>query len=161
MSDDDSTNSTTSPTNNVHVLTSMLAMVDDDEKDDPGDYDEFRSDYDLDNDGVFDNDNVDSGEGFVCMAVVDSWDPPQADEYEDDDILLPHGVFDVSDNPSIHPNSFNGIINDSLGCPYINDDPVTPTQALHHALLKSLMRNKRSDVDKSIKHYDALRCKLQ
>ena len=135
MSDDDNTDSTTNPTSDVHVLTSMLAMVDDDEEDDPGDYDEFRSDYDLDDDGVFDNDDIDSEEGFVCMAVTDSWDPPQVDEYEDDDILLRHGVFDVNGNPSIHPNFFNGALNDNPGRPYINDNPISNTQMLHRNLL--------------------------
>ena len=147
MSDDDNTNSTTNQTNDVHVLTLMLAMVYDDEEDDPGDYNEFRSDYDLDNEGVFDVDDVDSGEGFVCMAVTDAWDPHQVDKYKDDDILLRHGVFDVNSNPSIHPNFFNGILNDSLSRPHINDDLITPTQVLHYALLRSSMRKKRGDVD--------------
>ena len=87
--------------------------------------------------------------------------PPQPDEYKDDDILLPHGVFNVGDNPSIHPNFFNSVLNDSLGRPYNNDNPLIPTKAFHHALLKSSMRKKRGDVDKSIDHYDALKCKLQ
>ena len=161
MSDHANTNSTTNPTNDVHVLKLMLAMVDDDEEDDPGGYDEFCSDYDLNDDDVFVNDDVDSGDGFMCMAVTDSWDPPQANEYKDDDILLHHSVFDVNGNPSIHPNFFNGVLNDSLGRPYINDDPITPTQVFHHTLPKSSMRKKRGNVDKSIEHYNALRCKLQ
>ena len=61
----------------------------------------------------------------------------------------------------MHPNFFNGILNDNLGSPYINDDPISNIQILHHALLKSSMRKKRGDVENSIKHYDALCCKFQ
>ena len=61
------------------------------------------------------------------MTVTDSWLPPE-NEYDDDDILLRPGVFDVGDKPSIHPNFFNGTLNDSLGRPYINDDPISNTQ---------------------------------
>ena len=124
------------------MWTSLLALADDDEDDDPGSYDEFRSNYDLDDDSVFDNDDIDNGEGYVCIAVTDSLNPPQVDEYKDDDILLRHGVFDVNGNPSIHPNFFNGVLNDSLGCPYINNNPFTPTQVLHYALLKSPSLNR-------------------
>ena len=95
------------------------------------------------------------------MTVIDSWDPLADDAYEDDDILLRHGVFDTDGNPSIHPNSFHDTLNNSLGRPYTNNDPISETQVLHHALLKSSMRIKRGDVDNSIKHYDALRCKFQ
>ena len=139
----------------------MLAIVDDDEEDDNGGYDEFCSDYGLDDYGIFHNVNIDDGEGFVWMTVTDSWDPSQPDEYKDDDILLPYGVFDVGNNPSIHPNFFKGVLNDSLGRLYNNDAPITPTQTFHHALLKFLMRKKRGNLDKFIEHYDALRCKLQ
>ena len=75
---------------------------------------------------------------------------PSEDEYDDDNILLRHGVFDVGDEPSIHPNFFNSTLNDSLGRPYINDDHISSTQVFHHALLKSLMRKKRGDIDNSI-----------
>mmetsp|Transcript_27886 Transcript_27886/g.31344 ORF Transcript_27886/g.31344 Transcript_27886/m.31344 type:complete len:206 (-) Transcript_27886:155-772(-) len=95
------------------------------------------------------------------MTLTDKWDPSPTDVYRDDNILLRHGVFDVGDNASIHPNYFNGVLNDSLGRPYTNDDPLTPTQTLHHALLKSSMRYKKGDVEKSIDHYDAVKCKLQ
>ena len=58
------------------VINQDLGIDENDEEDDPGDYNEFLSDYDFDNDCVFDNDDVDSGEGFMCMAVTYSWDPP-------------------------------------------------------------------------------------
>ena len=48
---------------------------------------------------------------------------PQKNEYKDNDILLCPGVFDVGDNPSVHPNFFNGTLNNSLGRLYINDNP--------------------------------------
>ena len=89
------------------------------------------------------------------MTVTDSWLPLE-DEYEDDNILLRPSVFDVGDNPSIHANFSNGTLNDSLGHPYTNDNPISNTQKLPHVLLKSSMRKKRGDVDNSIKHYDAL-----
>ena len=41
----------------------LVAVTDDDVDDDPDDYDEFRSNYDLDDGGVFDNDDADVGEG--------------------------------------------------------------------------------------------------
>ena len=50
----------------------LLAVADDDGDDDPGDYDEFCSDYDLDGEVIFDNDDADNGEGYVCMMVTDS-----------------------------------------------------------------------------------------
>ena len=149
------------PTDENPAWTSLLEVADDDDNDDPGDYDEFRSDYDLDGNGVLDNDNTGQGKEYCCMTVTDSWCPLENDEYEDDDILLRHGVFDNGGNPSIHPNFFHGTLNNSLGWPYINDDPIYETQVLHHTLLKSLMRIKRGDVDNSINHYDALWCKFQ
>ena len=139
---------------------SLLAVADDDD-DDPSDYDKFRSNYDLDDDGLFDNDDTGQGEGYVCMIVTDSWYLLEDDEYGDDDILLRPGVFNVGANPSIHPNFFHGTLNGSLGRPYINNNPISNTQVLHHALLKSLMRIKRGDIDNSIKHYDTLWCKFQ
>ena len=106
----------------------MTAFVDDDEEDDDGDYNDFRDNYDLDGDGIFDNDDsIEEGEAYVCMAVIDEWDPQPHNVYRDDDILLKHGVFDDGGNPSIHPNYFSGTLNDSLGRPYQNDDPLTPT----------------------------------
>ena len=165
-SEDDSVpnNNDTNSTNPIDedpTWISLLVVVDDDDNDGPGDYDEFCSDYDLDNNGVFDNNDTGQGEEYVCMTVTDSLYPLEDDEYEDDDILLRHGVFDVGGNPSICPNFFHGTLDDSLGWPYINDNPISDTQVLHHALLKSLMRIKRGDVDKSIEHYDAIRCNCQ
>ena len=153
--DTDSTN----PTDENPAWTSLLVVADDD--DDPGDYNEFRSDYDLDDNSVFDNDDAGEGEGYCCMTVTDSWDPQVDDEYEDDDILLQHGVFDTGGNPSIHPNFFHRTLNNNIGWPYTNDDPISATNIKHRALLKSSMRIKRGDVDNSIKHYDALWCKFQ
>ena len=77
------------------------------------------------------------------MTVTDSWLFLEEDEYEDNDNYLRPGVFDVGGNPSIHPNFFNGTLNDSLSRPYIIDDSISNTQVLHHALLKSLMKKKR------------------
>ena len=90
---------------------------------------------------MFDNDDTGQGEGYCCMMVTDSWFPLEDDEYEDDDILLRHGVFDTGGNPSIHPNFFHDTLNNSLGWPYTNNDPISEIQVLHHALLKSSMKN--------------------
>ena len=77
------------------------------------------------------------------MTVTNLWLPPKDEyEYDDDDILLRPGVFDVGDEPRIYPNFFNCTLNDSLGRPYINENPIFNTQVFHHALLKSLMRKK-------------------
>ena len=70
---DNNTDSTTTPDDDGHVLGSMTAMVDDDKEDD-GVNNEFCSDYDLDNDGIFDNDSINEGEAFVCMTLSDTWD---------------------------------------------------------------------------------------
>ena len=156
----DDTNST-NPTDEDPTWMSLLAVADDDDDDDPGDYNKFRSDYDLGDDSVFENNDTSQGEGYVCMTVTDSWYPIEDDEYEDGNILLHHSIFNVGGNPSIHPNFFHGTLNDNLGWPYINDDPISETQVLHHALLKSLLRIKRGNIDNSIEHYDALWCKFQ
>ena len=60
-----------------------------------------------------DNDDTGNGVGYVFMMVTNSWLPLKEDEYEDDDILLCPSMFDVGDNPSIHPNFFNGTLNNS------------------------------------------------
>ena len=130
MSDNDNTNSTTNPTNIDPTWMSLLVVTDDDGEDDPGDYNEFCFNYDLDVNSIFDNDNTDNGEGYVCMRVIDSWLSLEEIEYKDNDILLCPGVFDVSENISIHPSFFNGILHDSFGCPYINDDPISNIQIL-------------------------------
>ena len=134
----DDTNSTNLTKENP-AWTSLLVVTNDD-VDDPGDYDEFRSDYDLDDDGVFDNDDTGEGEGYCCMMVTDSWDPLADDKYEEDDILLRHGVFDTGGNPSIHPNFFHGTLNNSIRRLYTNNDPISATHVLHRTLLKSWMR---------------------
>ena len=161
VSSNDNTNSTTNPINKDPPWMSLLALADDNGKGDPDDYNEFHSDYDLNGNTVFDNDDAGNEKRYVCMTVTDTWLPLEEDEYKDDDILLRPNVFGVSDKPSIYPNFLNGTLNDSFGCPYINDDPISNTQILFHALLKSSMRKKRDDVDNSIKHYDALCCKFQ
>ena len=157
--DNDDTVSSTSA-DEAHAWSHLLA-ADDDVDDEPSDFDEFRSEYDLDGDGVFDNDDTSEGEGFCCITVTDSWDPQVDINYNDDAILLQHGVFDTVGNPSIHPNFFNDTLNNSIGRPYINKDPISETKILHHALLKSSLRIHRGDIMKSIEHYDALRCKFQ
>ena len=80
---------------------------------------------------------------YVCMTVTDSLLPLEDDEYEYDDILLRPGVFDVSGNPSIHPNFSNGTLNNSLDSPYINNNLIFNTHIFCHTLLKSLMKKKR------------------
>ena len=157
----DNTDFTTNPANKDPLWMLLLEVADDDKDDDPGDYNEFCSNYNLDNDSVFDNDDIDQGKGHICMTINGSWFPLEEDEYEYDDILLRSGVFNVGSNPSIHPNFFNGTLNNILGYPYINDNPIFNTQVLHHALLKSLMRIQMGDVDNLIKNYDALQCKFQ
>ena len=161
VSNNNNTDYTTNPTDGDPVRMSLLTVADDYDEDDPGDYNEFCPNYDLDDDGVFDNDDTNNGEGYVCMTVTDSWFSLGEEEDEDDDILLRPGVFDVNGILSIHPNFFNGTLNDSLGCPYINDNPISNTQVLRHVLIKSLMRKKKGDVDNSIEHYDTLWCKFQ
>ena len=120
VSDNNNTNSTTSATNKNPMWMLLLVMVltDDDGKENSGDYVKFCSNYDLNDNGVFDNDNTDNGEGCVCMTVTNSWLPLEDDKYEEDFILLVPSVFDVSGNSSIYPNLFNGTLNDSLGSPY-------------------------------------------
>ena len=73
------------------------------------------------------------------MTVTDSWDLQVDDEYDNDDILFRHSVFDTGGNPSIHPNFFHSTLNNSIGRPYTNNDPISATNILHHALLQSLM----------------------
>ena len=94
------------------------------------------------------------------MTVTDSWDPHVDDEDEDDDILLQHSVFDTGDHPSIHPNFFHGTLNNSIGQPYTNDEPISTTNIVHRALFKSSMRIKRGDINNSIEHYHALQYKF-
>ena len=109
---------------------------------------------------MFDNNEVGEKEAFCCMTVTNSWDP-QVEDYENHNIFLQHGVFDTGGNSSIHPNFFHGTLNNSIGQPYINDDPISKTYILHYVLLKSSLRIHRGDIMKSIEHYDALRCKFQ
>ena len=85
------------------------------------------------------------------MTVSNSWDP-QVDDNSDDNILLQHGVFDMGGNPSIHPNFFHGTLNNSIGQVYVNEDPISNTNILHCALLKSSLRIHRGDTMKSIEH---------
>ena len=141
----------------------LLAVVvaDDYDDADPGDNDGFFFDYDLDNDGVFDNDDTSQGEGYICMTLTDTWFPCEENEWRDDNVILLPGVFDIGGNQSIHPDFFNCTLNDSFGHPYINDDTISNTQVLHNTLLKSPMRIKIGNIDNSIEHYDALRCKFE
>ena len=133
----------------------LLALADDNVNNDSGDYTAFCANYDLDNDGVFDNDDAGNGEEYAYMMVTYSWLPTKH-EYDDDNILLLSGVFDVGDKPIIHPKFFNSTLKDNLGCSYINDDSISNTQVFNYALLKSLMRKKRGDTDNSIQHYDTI-----
>ena len=101
----------------------------------------------------------DADEGFVCMPRTGE---PFDKQYNENDILLhPSVLSDVGVVPSIHWNFFNDTTNNSCNQPYINDDPISSTQMLHHFLLWSFIRIKRDALDKSIKHYDALQCKFR
>ena len=72
VSNNHNINPTTNPTDRNLPWMLILALADDDGDNDSSDYDEFCSDYDLDGDGVFDNDNADNGKGYLCMRVTDS-----------------------------------------------------------------------------------------
>ena len=162
-SSDDTTpndNNLLTPANEVHAW-SHLVEDDGDVNNDPSDFNKFCSDYDLDDDGVFDNDKIGKGEGFCCMTVTNSWDPQVENDYKDDNILLQHGVFDTGGNPSIYLNFFHGTLNNNIGLLYTNDDPISKTNVLRHALFKSLLTIYRDNIMKSIKHYNPLWCKFQ
>ena len=62
--DNDNTDSS-NPTYERPAWMSLQVVADNDDNNDPDDYDEFRSDLDLDDDGVFDNDNTGQGEGSI------------------------------------------------------------------------------------------------
>ena len=141
VSTNDNTTFTTNSTDATPLLMWSVAMSGDDGNKNPDNYNKFWSDYDLDDECVFDNNDADIGEGYVCMTLTNFWLPPE-EQYNTDDILIRPSVFDVGDKPSIHPIFFNGTINDSRGRPYINNDPISDTQVLHHALLRSSMRIK-------------------
>ena len=68
--DNDNANSTFNPTNGKPPLILLVVLADDDGKDDLGDYDEFCSNYDLDDNGVFDNDDADIGEGYYILIPL-------------------------------------------------------------------------------------------
>ena len=76
VSTNDNNNSTINPADADPPWMLLVAVADDDVNDDPDDYNEFQSDYDLVNDGLFDNDDVDVEDGYVCMTVTDLWIPP-------------------------------------------------------------------------------------
>ena len=134
-------------------------MVDDDVDNNPENYDKLHANYDLTDEGVFDNDNADVGESYVYTTLTNLWLFPK-NYYIDDDILLRPGVFDVEDKPSIDPNFFNSTLSEILSWLYINADPISNTQVFHHALLKASKRKKKGNINNSIKHYDALWCKF-
>ena len=156
----DNTNSFT-PANEAHAWSHLVESTDDDVDDDPSDFDKFCSDYDLDDDSVFGNNDIGEVEGFCCMKVTNSWDPHVANEFEDADLLLLHGVCNTGGNPSIHPNFFHSTLKNSIGRPYTNNDPISEINVLRYVLLKSLMRIHRDDIMKSIEHYDELWSKFQ
>ena len=70
MPNNDNIDFTTNPANEDPSWMSLLAVADDDKDDDPGDYNAFCSNYDFNDDGVFDNDDTDQGEGYVFMMVT-------------------------------------------------------------------------------------------
>ena len=61
----DNTDSTTNPSNRDSLCMSLLMMADDDKDDDPGDCNGFFTNYDLNNDGVFDNNHTNEGERYI------------------------------------------------------------------------------------------------
>ena len=83
-------------------------------------------------------------------------------QHNNNDILLHPGVLsEVVLVHSIHPNFFNDTINNSRGQLYTNDNPISNTQILNHALLRSSLRIKRGNIHNSIEHYNALRYKFR
>ena len=107
----------------------------------------LQSKYDINADEVQDKDNADAGEGFVCMALTKDLFEGQ---YDKEEILLCTGVLnDIRTAPSIFPNTFNGIINDSCSCPYFYDNVISNTHMFHH-----------TNLVKSIEYYDTLWCKF-
>ena len=54
-----------------------MAMSDDDDNNNPDDFNNFWSEYDLNDDSVFDNDDAYVGEDYVCMTLTNSWLPPE------------------------------------------------------------------------------------
>ena len=54
-------------------LVAMADGMDYANNNDPDKYMNFRSKYDLDNDGVFDNNGAEVGEGFVYMTLTKDW----------------------------------------------------------------------------------------
>lgn len=118
----------------------------------------FQSEYVLNADDTYNNDDADVSQGLFCTTMTRE---ALEEQYNYDGILLWPGVFDdVGVTSSIYPNFFNGTIIDSHGCPYINDDQISNTQMLPHTILQFSMSIKNSNIDKSIDHYDALCCKF-
>ena len=77
VSNHDNTDFTTNPTGVDPSWKSLVEVADDGFNNDPDNYNEFQPNYDLDDDSVYDNDNTNNGEGYVCMTVTDSWLPPE------------------------------------------------------------------------------------
>lgn len=78
--------------------------------------------------------------------MIDSWLTPEK-QYNPDNILIRSDVFDVGDEPSMHPNFFNCISNDSRGHLYVNNNSISDTQILHHVLLRSFIRMNRGNIE--------------
>ena len=94
------------------------------------------------------------------MTLTEDWLPFE-EQYNNDNILTCPSVFyDVRAAPSIHPKFFNDTINNSRGCPNINEDPIFRHLDIppHHSL--TFHKNKNGNVDNSIENYDALWCKF-
>ena len=104
---------------------------------------DLQSNYDLNAERVFDNDE--STNTLICMAYT--------------------GIFENEDNgeefqercrPNSTPSSSNDTVIDSRNRALVNFDSVSNAQILNHALLRSFMRIKKGHVDNYIEHYDAL-----
>ena len=79
--------------------------------DSPDDWFELESTFDLDAEGVYDNDDTD--DAFVCMTCTGD---PFDKQHNAADTNPHHGVLSDPDIVlSFHPNSFNDTINDSHG----------------------------------------------
>ena len=144
VSPDDNTNFTTNLPDIPPAWMSLVAMADDvhdDDNDDPDDYNNFWSEYDLNGDGIFDNNDIEIGEGFVCMTLTNNW-LPSKEQYDIDNIMICPGVFYVGNKLSIYPNLFNETIKDSCGCTHSNENPISNTQMFHPAILKASKRIK-------------------
>ena len=116
----------------------------------PDNWLDLQFNYDLDTEGVFDNNE--STNTFVYMARTGGSKDEEENNNSDE--------FQERLRPNTTPSSNDTII-DTRNRTFVNVDPISDTQILNHALLRSSMRIKKGHVDNSIEHYDALWCKFR